>query len=96
MCLTFCRLILRLCRKAAKLYRIITPASCPSGNVVSRRSRSSEDDLEKRHKALNNDGSAAGLRKELLTDVAATVKKIQEEMSNDGKKIIMMLEPNIS
>ena len=68
------------------------PASCPSGNVISRRSRSSEDDLEKRHQALNNYGSATGLRKELLTDVAATVKKIQEETTNDGKKIIMVME----
>ena len=72
------------------------PASCSSGNVVSRKPRSSEHDLEERHQALNNDGSAAGLRKELLTDVAATVKKIQEEMSNDGKKIIMVMEPHIS
>lgn len=38
------------------------PASYPSGNVVSRRSRSSEDDLEKRHQALNNYGLAAGIR----------------------------------
>ena len=72
------------------------PAPCPSGNVVSRRLRSSEDDLEKRHQALNNYGLAAGLRKELLADVAATVKKIQEETTNDGKKRLLVMEPNIS
>lgn len=72
------------------------PASYPSGNVVSRRSRSSEDDLEKRHQALNNYGLAAGIRKELLADAVATVKKIQEETTNDGKKRLMVMEPNIS
>ena len=72
------------------------PTSCPSGNVVSRRLRNSKDDLEKRHQALNNYGSAAGLRKELLADVAATVKKMQEEMTSEGKKRLMVMKADFT
>lgn len=47
------------------------------GSVINRKARNSEDDLDKR----------GGLRKQ-LDDLTEEVKKIQEEIENDGKFLL--------
>ena len=62
---------------------------CPPANVLTRKARSSEDDLKKRYRAHTEISSAGQTRR--LNEIEEAVKKIQDELQSDGKRKAIVL-----